>query len=264
MTVKLVIIIPVLIVCMYEYISYPMMDLSCNPYGSTLQLRCAVTGPISPQFHLQWYLSNSDTSTATELDSEMVLNVVKDGINSISSILSIGPISTMHTGHCIKCQVEFDEMEIALSRDDSQLCIGSAVSYTSLPSCADEMVVFNSTSFCATAQDLDFLTLQQVDEGSALSPLPTAHITSQEPPATTESEVGTPTDVLDLTTSNMPNSTAPNSQSAVQGGLFVAIAICIIFIVIIIVLMYFVVRLFREWKLKREEKERESAQDQSE
>lgn len=262
---------------MYEYTSHPMMDLSCDPYGATLQLHCAVTGPISPQFHLQWYLSKPDNSTATELDSEIVLNVVQDGINSISSILSIGPISAIHTGHCIKCQVEFDEMEISLTRDEYKLCIGSAVSYTSLPSCGDEIVVFNSTSFCATAQDFDFSSLQQEDEGSAVpptplvnTPFPTAHSTSQ-PMATTESEVRTPhdttasSDVLDLTssTSNMPNSTAPNSQSAVEGGLFVAIAICIVFIVIIIILMYFVVRLFREWKWKRE-KEHESAEDQSE
>ena len=262
---------------MYEYNAYPMMELSCDPYGSTLHLHCAVTGPISPQFHLQWYLSNPDTSsTATELDSEIVLNVVKDGINSISSILSIGPISSMHTGHCILCQIEFEEMGISLTRDDYKLCIGNGVSYTSLPPCAEEMVVFNSTSYCATAQDIDFLTLQQVDEGSAVppthlaTPSPTEHSTLQDTLATTESEVGTPDDVtassnvVTSSTSNMSNSTAPNSQSAVEGGLFVAIAICIVFILIIIILMYFVVRLFREWKWKREEKERESAEDQSE
>ena len=64
----------------------------------------------------------------------------------------------------------------------------------------------------------------------------------------------TPPSTSARATTRADTTTAP--QASVEGGLFVAIAICSVFIVIIIILMSIVICLFRQWKWKREKEAR--------
>lgn len=157
--------------CMYEYTFHPLMNLSCDPYGSSFQLHCAVTGPLYPQFHIQWYLSSQalDQSTATRLgtstddyhiDSNM-LNVVGDIVaqsRSISSVLTTGVLEETLQNQCIGCRVEFDDVEISLGSGDNKFCLASPASYISLATCSNGLVVRNSTAVCASPDSSSFQT----------------------------------------------------------------------------------------------------------
>lgn len=212
-----------------------------------------------------------------------VIGELQQPVRSTSSILKLGPVSETHADHCIWCQVDFDEHKISLSRDDYKLCLLDGAEYVILPSCDTTTIVFDSSSFCATSEDFKFPPdLKASQEGamelfstptlpplpSATAPLPdtskyivlatlVAETTSSNyHPHSTASSIGITVlsgyagqDVI----SGQPNSTNPDDQSSsVKGGLFAAIAICILFIFIIIILMFIVIRLLRQWKLKRE------------
>ena len=273
------------------------MELTCDPYGSSLQLHCAITGPLDPLFHIEWYLSALDESSEIRLDSSdsdyrinnNVLDVVGDvenQVRSISSILATGPISGKHANQCLRCQVEFVTFGVTLARDDEyKLCFGDMENYTALASCGDDLVIFNS-SFCATSEDFSVFPVPTLPSPSHTIPQPSptakpphlghssSHLvlpiqsTTHTPTATSIDlvTVAKPTSNRAPTTITMPPSPIPGpngQQGAVEGGLFVAIGICVIFIVIIIILMYFVVRLFRQWRWKRSEAESRN-QDTSE
>lgn len=280
-----------------------MTNLTCDPYGSSLELHCAVTGPLQPQFHIQWYLvAATDQSMGTRLGTENdsyhvasnVMNVVGDvetEVRSISSVLATGLLSDVHQNHCIRCQVEFDGVGVSLGSNGTKLCLRSMASYSALPSCSDDFVVWNSTAFCATSQDFPepttSLSTSYTEYVSPSQPFATPFPTLPLPAEALQTALPSPSAELSvlphtsshhmlhratsvllpppITASAAVSSPSPSnntatgsSQAAVEGGLFVAIGICIIFIVIIIILMYFVVRLFRQWRWNREKKQDEN------
>ena len=298
---------------MYEYTSHPMVNLTCDPYGSNLKLHCAVTGPLHPHFLIQWYLFPGDDPEQNvalgtsdddyHVDSD-VLNVVGDvdyPLRSISSVLTTGPIRPIADtlqNHCIKCQVEFQDVGITLGSEDSSFCLSSKASYGPLESCSDSYVVQNSTSVCASPQGFTVLNagpeslpragFQLPSPSASSSLLPslfqpvTASLENMEPTSSHlvqssslhhpgASTVTNPLPFKSVSLSGTSNSTLPNnttsansSQAAVQKGLFVAIGVCVLFIVIIIILMYFVVRLCRQWWWRRKDKLPDDNEDASE
>lgn len=121
-----------------------------------------------------------------------------------------------------------------------------------------EDIVATVTSMAASAVTiLPTTTIPSPSSSTVTSSLlpPTTPATGPLQPTTDNTNIGinTQSDVTDFSTIE---TTAPSGgggpDNAVQAGLFAAIAICVVFILAIIVLMYFVVRLFRQWKWKRE------------
>lgn len=190
--------------CLYEYTAHPMMNLTCDPFGSSLQLHCGMRGPLHPEFHIQWYLSSSDESAPAPVpiddDDEdynigsSVLNVVGDvetPMRSVTSILTTVLLADTHQEvHCIQCRVAFVDMGLSLGNEGSKICLGSAARYTALASCSADLVVKNSTALCATAQDLLPALETPVPTASFASPSPTqptilqASLVSSPPPMT--------------------------------------------------------------------------------
>ena len=162
------------------------MNLSCNPYGSSLQLHCSFTGPLYPSFHIEWYLSAENLTSETRLsvgqnDYQITNNVivtmgdVEKPVRSVSSILATGPISESHVNQCIQCQVEFDDLGVSVGgKNEHRLCFGSAENHTTIPTCGQELVVFNS-SFCAAPEDFTIYplpTLASYSSSQSLLPSP--------------------------------------------------------------------------------------------
>lgn len=281
-----------------------MINLTCNPYGSSLHLRCAVTGPLYLPFHIQWYLTLEDQGMGTRLgtendtyhvDSNVLDEVgnVETQVRSISSVLATGPLSEeTHQNHCITCLVEFGGVGISLGNNGTKLCLTSAASYAMLPSCSNDFVVQNSTAFCATSLELtDFpqpTASLSYTSSSQQSMTPTdtepssSHPMSAPPPhhpmatgvapppdhpvatgvapqpVTSSAAVNFSSGNSTPSTNTTPSTSSSSSQAAVEGGLFVAIGICVTFVVVIIILMYFVVRLCREWPWNRGKKQDEN------
>lgn len=285
------------------------MNLTCNPYGSSLKLHCAVTGPLDPHFFIQWYVfpdhdpEQYDALGSSRDDYQVdsnVLNVVGDikHIRSISSVLTTGPLADTLQNQCIKCQVEFQDVELTLGSEDSIFCLSSKANYGHLDSCSDGYAVQNKTSVCASLQDVVALSASpdSLSQAASIEPsasssqllpspshpqppiaslqnmeptsshlvhssslyLPGASTLSQPPPIQSVSVSGSSSTPPSNATS------ANNSQAAVKKGLFVAIGVCVLFIVIIIILMYFVVHLCRQWWWRKDKVPVDNNEDTSE
>lgn len=239
-TIIAIIIISFLLECLYNYTSHPMVELNCDPYGSQLQLSCAVTGPLYPQFRIQWYLSSTDYTNRMSLGSSSCeLNItgeVKYQLRSIASLSMTGPITEMYANQCIWCQVEFGELDVSQTKDGHRLCLGSADDYAGLASCNNKMVVVNSTSFCADFNSpvdlpMSYATTSTISTESGITPshwmpcttsLPN-HFTSQINPTTTVTSVSSPAkspsidDSIFITATPMPT-TPKDSKAAITVG----------------------------------------------
>lgn len=148
----------------------PTQELDCNPYGRQLQLHCGFTGPLSPEFNLEWYSSNTTeinklSQTSTHKNDYVVNNIVLDmktghHMRTVSSSLLTGPIGEEHRGKCLWCQAEFGG--IALSLMSNVLCIQDESRYTDLAECNDAVLV-NTSLICANITK-EFMSQHQKEE----------------------------------------------------------------------------------------------------
>lgn len=188
--------------CPYEYTTHPNVRLNCDPEGSRLQLHCAVRGSLTPAFQLHWYMGpRAGGAAVVQIDSNtnqqdyevntVTLNSKGDlpEICQINSTLRTPRLTPSHANQCIWCAVEFRDLDLTLSSNDSRLCLDTN---RLLPQCdSDEgsIVLSNPIAVCAT------LTIQQQE------PLlqTTAGASGSPPPSVTIDTTGTTTDPIENT-----------------------------------------------------------------
>ena len=169
----------------------PKTSLSCNPYGSSLQLHCGVTGPLYPKFHLEWYSrtsSNTTDSITRKLSSYSLYRIQSNVADSmgetrtVSSVLLIKEIDSTHDQTCVWCQIEFSGL--ILSETSSSLCIENEEYYTGslqADSCSDGTMSVDTSISCVNISDKMGEQLELLENGDLIqtsSSKPTVDISS--------------------------------------------------------------------------------------
>lgn len=285
--------------CVYEFITHPSKNLSCNPLGSRLQLHCAVSGPSSPAFTLHWYKGNRDGHDAdVVLDSLPDYSVMSGGMEvkiknggeerrTISSVLQTVPILDSHRDQCFWCEVEVEEMEVSLYNYNHKFCLDLSKELSISSPCEDVVMIANIQLSCIALEDVRLVRRALSENGksnffsTSISPTSTPNsdlMVSTTPsvlPSSDMVHIWDTSSTLPLpntssvNVANSPSSTvtgaAPQTTSA-KGGLIAAITICVVFIIAIIVLVGIAIFLYRNrcsfCKMKKEEESVQRAESE--
>ena len=134
------------------YLQQPPGNLSCNPFGSQLQLSCIASGPLDRQFQITWYSSTiNNTQEIATLSPDLgytiqqhVLNNSGDNQTTITSTLIKEEIGDNDTDRCVWCRIEIDGRPLPVR--SKKPCI---LDDTGLPNCSVIPPPTNSTPVCA-------------------------------------------------------------------------------------------------------------------
>ncbi len=257
--------------CQYSYLQQPPSQLTCNPFGSTLQLQCAVSGPSTPTFTIHWYMQSiSLRASAAEgntpppppptplFPSSQGYNVQNVALNdgalnkrTISSVLTIDMITEMEASMCFWCELYVLGYQHIRS---NVLCILDETDYTGMSVCGDSAkTAINSSQVCVSLTQATLLNgmsrtvpvAQETDNvgsrGSAVTTLPIVSKNADVILQPSTHSVDNPT--LLRTTSKSPMGNT-DTDSEVQSSnykqlqaLYIAIAICAVFAVVITVML---------------------------
>ena len=213
-------------------------------------------------------------SNYSTMAGEMVVRSEKGGEKrrTVSSVLRTVPILDFHHDQCFWCQVELEDMEVALYKYKHKFCLDASKGKSISP-CEDVIVVANMKLSCITLEDVRVVRHAMTEKNdvftTAVSPISSSVLSNIElmisatpsslpfsntvnsfdasstiPLSSTSAVTVTDTTSLTVTTA-VPTSTAIPQTTSMKGGLIAAISICIVLIIAIIILVGTVIYLSR-------------------
>ena len=264
--------------CQYQYLQQPPGNLSCNPFGSRLQLSCIASGPLDQQFQITWYSSTiNNTQEITTLSPDLgytiqqhVLNNSVDNQKTITSILIKDEIGDNDTDRCVWCRIEIDGRPLPVRSnrpcilDDTGLlnCSVSPPPTNSTPVCADPSGGVAPTGLAIQPQSATLFSLPTLSQTASSSVYSTANINIINTPLIETTNTNTPTLSQEYLHTELPPSSprmettarftvsgtplnvpmnSNDSNGTRQEALIATVTVCVVFIIIILVLVGIIV-----------------------
>ena len=263
--------------CQYQYLQQPPANLSCNPFGSRLQLSCIASGPLDQQFQITWYSSTiNNTQEIVTLSPDLgytiqqhVLNNSADNQTAITSTLVKEEIGNNDTDRCVWCRIEINGRPLPVRSnrpcilDDIRLpnCSVSSPPTNSTPVCADPSGGVAPTGLAIQPQSTTLFSVPTLSQTASSSIYSTANINIINTPLIETTNTNTPTFSQEYLHTELPPSSPRmetttrftlsgtplnvpmnnDSNGTRQEALIATVTVCVVFIIIILVLVGIIV-----------------------
>lgn len=227
--------------CEFAFTTQPPLALTCNPYGTSLQLECALASPPGTAAGISWFTG----STGTQCVGVKIALGGGSATGLGSSVISTGVIrAEEQVGTCYWCEVEVEGVTPSVTIQSCALCLLPQEAYAGLSNCTGDPANLTGTRTCVSLPSLTDLQIASPflpqSPHTTLLPHISHHVGAT--PGPSQPTIHSPSFTL-------PSSTTTTIKGEEQ-GLYVAVAFCIIFLLVILLLVAIISLLCcrRYWK----------------